>query len=240
MDSEKTKMAYGELFILLAGASLLIISVVSYLWVFIPASNHTLSNNHEAWASFGSFFGGTIGPIISGLAFFYVWKTFSLQSEQLKEMKQSVIINEFQRAIDDKSNKLDILFAMPLSGENKHEVPNVGIALEVLMKSTLGDTKLTADHILLLTDIESDLDIDFVIIHQIFKNVEELCLIFDQYIKYGGSEDLYKIYKRKNEYSINGLHHLGTYKDKLDDASSHNNLDEYKSAISTHYPIIIE
>ncbi|HHQ4569585.1 TPA: hypothetical protein ACSP3H_000414 [Aeromonas veronii] len=240
MVSKKIKMISSEILIILTGTTLLIISVGSYLWVFIPASNHTLSNNHEAWASFGSFFGGTIGPIISGLAFFYVWKTFSLQSEQLKEMKKSAIINEFQRAIDDKSNKLDILFAMPLSGENKSKIPNIGVALEVLMKSSLGDTQLTDEHIQFLANIESDLDFDFILIHQIFKNVEELCLIFDQYIKHGGSEDLYEIYKRKNVYSITGLHHLGTYKDKLSNINNRNNLDEYKDAISTHYPILLE
>ncbi len=189
----------------------------------------TLSNKMDIWGQLGDFFGGTTGTIISGLALLGVWKAYTLQNTQLQEMKLSGVREEFQRAINDSCNKIDLLLAQNNLLDNKHDIPNIGVALETLMKINISDNK---DSMLFANDIESSLD-NMSILY-IFKEAEALCHVFDKYLEYGGNFDLYEIYKKKNEYCINGLHHVGIHNVQLAC------FDEYKDAISRHYPRILE
>jgi len=79
----------------LIGLGVVLLSVVPlglYFWVFGPLSGYRLSETDQSWANLGSFLGGTVGPIFSGLAFLGIWKTYNLQKQQLDfSIKQSSI-----------------------------------------------------------------------------------------------------------------------------------------------------
>lgn len=105
----------GRFIMCLAGGALLIIPAGLYFYIFIPVSNYTLSANHAAWASFGSYFGGTIGPIISGFAFIGIWKTYRLQHQQLQQANNQRKSEDIQRLITSTSERIDSILKSPVN-----------------------------------------------------------------------------------------------------------------------------
>ncbi|MEL1214070.1 hypothetical protein [Aeromonas caviae] len=114
MDRKTKVVILAGRLIWFIGALLLLIPSGLYFYIFIPASNHTLSAEHAAWASFGSYFGGTIGPIISGFAFIGIWKTYNLQRKQLQQANDQRKSEDIQRLIISTSERIDSILKTPI------------------------------------------------------------------------------------------------------------------------------
>lgn len=82
-----------------------------YFYNFAPKNNFQLSPGDGAWANFGSYIGGVLGPLFSFLAFAGVLLTVWLQAIQLDRAKSQANIDEFQRVLANVSLQLDGLLA---------------------------------------------------------------------------------------------------------------------------------
>ncbi|MDI3429798.1 MULTISPECIES: hypothetical protein [Aeromonas] len=82
---------------------------IFYFYIFGPQSNYSLARNDQAWANFGSFIGGTIGPLLSACAFYGVWATYKVQREQLTIAKNQGILDELQRLISNQHQAIEFM-----------------------------------------------------------------------------------------------------------------------------------
>lgn len=74
--------------------------LLAYIFTFAPLSDYSLAKNDQAWANFGNFIGGTIGPIFSGLAFIGVWLNYNF-------IKNQATIDELQKLLSTAAAVLD-------------------------------------------------------------------------------------------------------------------------------------
>lgn len=89
------------------GTLLILLPLALYFYVFGPTSNYLLSDNHQTWSDFGSYLGGTIGPLLSGIAFLGIWKTYQLQSKQLQQANNQRKSEDVQRLIFIVAERID-------------------------------------------------------------------------------------------------------------------------------------
>lgn len=139
MDSKTKGVTLAGRFIWFIGVLLLFIPSALYFYIFIPASNYALSAEHAAWASFGSYFGGTIGPIISGFAFIGIWKTYKLQRQQLQQANDQRKSEDIQRLIASTSERIDSILKHPVDliriisgGKQRSEVYDIEKTISLL------------------------------------------------------------------------------------------------------------
>lgn len=162
-----------------------------YLYIFIPASNHSISDNHAAWASFGSFLGGTIGPLVSGLAFWGVWKTYKAQAEQLKISREQLessqkqtILSEFQSIISNTANDIKKTFD---SQPKRHSGPPISLF------QLIGEINDSAKKGSPLADITED-NIEYEL-NLLESKISFLCHAFDFYKENGGNPSIIRLYR---------------------------------------------
>ncbi|MGL5814907.1 MAG: hypothetical protein ACRCYW_16475 [Aeromonas sp.] len=144
--NEKSKLKTNNWVVIwVAGTILVLLPLGLYFYIFGPASHYTLSDNHSAWASFGSYLGGTIGPFLSGLAFLGVWKTYKLQSEQLDLTKKQFKKEEVERLITSVVDKMDVLLSAPIdlstveSDRKCLDIVSIENVLTLIYKNTVSD-----------------------------------------------------------------------------------------------------
>jgi len=65
---------------------LIVLGVVGFYFYNFHAS---LSGENADWGAFGSYFGGILSPIISGVAVYLIAKTYALQKRELGELKKA-------------------------------------------------------------------------------------------------------------------------------------------------------
>ncbi|MGS4908256.1 hypothetical protein ACVDHI_08815 [Aeromonas sp. 25-248] len=70
--------------------------------------NFTFTDKIDEWGAFGGFIGGTIGPIISCIAFLGIWKTYQLQSKQLQQANNQRKSEDVQRLIFIVAERIDL------------------------------------------------------------------------------------------------------------------------------------
>lgn len=90
-------------------AAVLLAPFIFYFSIFGPLSNYSLARNDQAWANFGGFIGGTIGPLLSACAFYGVWATYKVQREQLIIAKNQGILDELQRLIGNQHHAIELM-----------------------------------------------------------------------------------------------------------------------------------
>lgn len=83
-----------------------------YFSEFGPLSKYTWPNN-QSWANFGSFVGGTIGPLLSLVAFIGIWKTYNLQNQQLILANNQRKSDDIQRLITESAHRIDTILDSP-------------------------------------------------------------------------------------------------------------------------------
>ncbi|WP_429103608.1 hypothetical protein [Aeromonas hydrophila] len=74
--------------------------LLAYILTFASLSDYSLAKDDQAWANFGNFIGGTIGPIFSGLAFIGVWLNYNF-------IKNQATIDELQKLLSTAAAVLD-------------------------------------------------------------------------------------------------------------------------------------
>ncbi|WP_393936775.1 hypothetical protein [Aeromonas rivipollensis] len=139
-------------------------------------------HNNQSWANFGSFIGGTIGPIISCFAFFGVWKTYTLQNEQLQltnkqrksEDLQRLISSTYERIENILEKKVDALSKMIEKPEDNRlfSIDETIALLTVLYSDENKDPNKDAER----TSIKSMISIELA---SIAFNIEQLSLLLD-------------------------------------------------------------
>ncbi|EMK3326035.1 hypothetical protein OC523_006510 [Vibrio vulnificus] len=82
--------------------------LVALVLVIMPFWNvPVLTTNNEFIASYGSYLSGTLGPLISALAFIALLKTLYLQQEQLKQSALESQKNSLQIVLNKSEEHLD-------------------------------------------------------------------------------------------------------------------------------------
>ncbi len=92
---------YLVVFLLLA---IIFITLIPYFCTF---GKYGLSDDHQAWANFGGYMGGVLGPLFSALAFICIWLTYKAQREQIELLKNQAKVSEIQRLISNTSERID-------------------------------------------------------------------------------------------------------------------------------------
>ncbi|MCK5121567.1 MAG: hypothetical protein KAQ91_06265 [Methylococcales bacterium] len=70
--------------------TLLLLTFLCVLFVYLYKFHSlSLSSVHEDWGAFGSYLGGVLSPIVAGLAVYLIAKTYNLQKNELKELKDA-------------------------------------------------------------------------------------------------------------------------------------------------------
>ena len=69
--------------------------------------------NNQSWANFGSFVGGTIGPLFSLVTFIGIWKTYNLQNQQLTLANNQRKSDDIQRLITESAHRIDNILDSP-------------------------------------------------------------------------------------------------------------------------------
>lgn len=107
MSATSTHIRAIYLALLVLGAIPALSVVLFYVWHFAPLSGYALSNEHNAWSDFGSYFGGLLGVWFAFLAFSGVLFTVLLQAEQLRHARAQAHLDELQRVISGVASNID-------------------------------------------------------------------------------------------------------------------------------------
>ncbi|WP_265461200.1 hypothetical protein [Aeromonas salmonicida] len=99
---------------ILATAALIVILLIVFYPYIYTFEKYGFSDKHQAWANFGGYVGGILGPVFSALAFFGIWKTYNLQKEQLKQAGDQRKSEDIQRLIMSSSERMDELLNAPV------------------------------------------------------------------------------------------------------------------------------
>ncbi|ALZ80899.1 hypothetical protein [Aeromonas hydrophila] len=100
----------------------LLLPFIFYFSIFGPLSAYSLARNDQIWANFGTFIGGTVGPILSTLACIAVFLTYRSQNEQITLLKKQAKIDEAQRLVASTCQQIEQILSTPIvvSGINLH------------------------------------------------------------------------------------------------------------------------
>lgn len=206
MNVTKTRSYKQLLFVALTIITISSIPLIFYFSTFAPLSEYSIAKNDQAWANFGSFIGGTIGPILSAFAFYGVWATYGVQREQLEIVRRQGILDEIQRLISSEHQALDIitkkviLVNLPL--EDHKEMTIQEILFDFHKLKTKLDTKKTISPANLpylegklnhMKTIISPSEIKGII--QILKHIDD---IYQEYLECGGSRNILRLYAKKH------------------------------------------
>ena len=70
------------------GLGAILITALVYFLFFGVIEKYSLSNDTSAWGTFGSYFGGVLGPVLSFLAFVILAKTLESQQKEAKRQRK--------------------------------------------------------------------------------------------------------------------------------------------------------
>lgn len=192
-------MSFGMRLLFIALVIVLILTpFIFYLSIFGPSSEYNLSHNDQTWANFGSFIGGTIGPITSCLAFIAVWKTYTLQKKQLTTQKIQFKLDELQKFMSERTQQIE----KTLSSKKDLTIENCSSKTQKLFKESLfsiinENTKKRSQlgynyevsevHRLLIKHFSDE----FTVLE---RNINALCICFDQFTQLGGDSEIIKLH----------------------------------------------
>ncbi len=72
----------------------LTLTLAAYILWFLFWNNYRLSNDTAAWASFGDFFGGTVGPFVGFASIILLVETLKLQRRGLEEQQTRIMLKQ--------------------------------------------------------------------------------------------------------------------------------------------------
>ena len=87
MEKQIKKQNYTKIFLV----SLFLVSMTITLGIYyLNFKTRELSASPEQWGQFGDYFNGTIGPILSTISAFLIYKTFQTEKQQFNEQQKEV------------------------------------------------------------------------------------------------------------------------------------------------------
>lgn len=112
-------------------ASILIVSL--YFYNFNVSNLNWLSNDQSDWASFGSYFGGVLGPFLAFLAYLGVREQLAEQKKLIDKQNKDADFNVHMERIRESFQSVDMLSQESLKPIELH----LGIELGVLLKPNI-------------------------------------------------------------------------------------------------------
>lgn len=187
-----------------------VVLIALYFYNFAPKNNFQLSVVDSAWANFGGYIGGVLGPLFSFLAFAGVLLTVWLQAIQLERAKSQAKIDEFQRVLANVSLQLDGLLAHRL------EIPYVQPGLpgrpETVFYyiSAAGSAAIAPASDFIVEARHKDL-IDKIkpaiwsIVAVVGIELQQLAWCIEEYNRIGGAESVAEFYKQRYQAVVGWL-----------------------------------
>ncbi|MGS4930865.1 hypothetical protein ACVDHJ_04420 [Aeromonas sp. 25-281] len=187
---------YSGLALLVAIASV----IIPYAYTF---ETYGLSDQHQAWANFGGYVGGILGPIFSALAFIGVLLTYRAQQAQLQFAEQRATIDELQRQLSITATAIDLTLTQPVLINDEFGLNGkTFLQSEILAVSNHGRDALDADD-LLFTYICNQKHIK--LLRRIDSQLCELCWCMNEFQVAGGSQKIVDFYRMKFKILVNEL-----------------------------------
>jgi len=181
-----------------------------------PLSEHIeklrgLSADANDWATFGSYLGGTLGPVLSGLAFFAIWKTYKLQLRQNELIKTQPAIEELHNIISQTSDRIDKILNIKHVRiiADSHELPFDTVFESLLYLGRLEDTDkpcITGDRELEKGIILRQLSLE---ITTLLSEVSFLCMTLKKHKEAGGYRDIAFLYTSRHHHFLYPLYLVG-------------------------------
>ncbi|WP_421326411.1 hypothetical protein [Aeromonas veronii] len=187
----------------------LLLPFIFYFSIFGPLSAYSLARNDQIWANFGTFIGGTVGPILSTLACIAVFLTYRSQNEQITLLKKQAKIDEAQRLIASTCQQIEQILSTPivLCGVNLHFESYIINKYEsdgFVMSE--GSEKICYDSLRI----------------SLLMRLREFCIQIDLLDNIGAPPEIISAYKGKFTHHVEALNEM--YKIKLSEIKRHYNL----------------
>lgn len=211
--------------LLALGLIVAFLAVGAYFTIFAPHSGYSLARNDGAWANFGSYVGGVLGPLFSFLAFAGVLMTVWLQAKQLDILHAQANYEEIQRLISNISSNVDTLLAQaPNQRIDHHRLRDAPISIFTVI-SAAGTAALSSpsDYTRKASQerlIEISKEAIATEATAIGLELEQLSWCLQQYQEQNGNPTVIEFYKRRYNAIVCWLDAIG----KLD---SHHKIQSY-------------
>ncbi|HAU4927503.1 hypothetical protein [Aeromonas hydrophila] len=214
--SLKTKCYLGGL-----TAAGLLTPFIFYFYIFGPQSGYSLARNDQAWANFGSFIGGTLGPLLSACAFYGVWATYKVQREQLTIAKNQGILDELQRLISNQHQTIELMLqqlvycSFPLEDTRKMTIQEY-LLMFMNLKSKTNESlsPIRANNITHRLSCMDDV-FPYREIKEITKILINTDEIYEEYLSCGGSSKVLKFYVKEHRLLIDCIISTTKFADDL-------------------------
>ena len=95
------------------GLGAILITAFVYFLFFGVIERHPLSNDTSAWGTFGSYFGGVLGPVLSFLAFVILVKTLESQQKEAERQRKFSEIELKSSALENAAKEFESLLNKP-------------------------------------------------------------------------------------------------------------------------------
>jgi len=188
--------------LLLAASVITFLAIGAYFLTFAPRNGFQLSKNDTAWANFGNYAAGVLGPLFTFLAFVGVLLTIWLQAMQLDSARQQANLEEFQRVLANVSGRIDGILAQPPSQQIDHyRMRNAPITVFTII-SAAGTAALSkpTDYIVEATNgtlIVASKQAIATEMTAIGLELDQLAWCLQEYIKQTGNPAVVAFYKRR-------------------------------------------
>lgn len=80
---------------------IVLLSLVIFTYIYGGGFSNGFSKHSQNWGDFGSFFGGTVGVIISSLSIFLVLLTIKQQSKQIRQQSKQIQLIENENLVQE-------------------------------------------------------------------------------------------------------------------------------------------
>jgi hypothetical protein len=124
---------------------MLMLYLVHFNLFFIPF----LSYQQSDWASFGSFIGGTTGPLVAFLAYSGVRQQLKEQRESYQKQVESLAFQQHMERIKDSFERINILSINSVKPLEEH----VQVNLDTCLSSQLKEAASKSDPLVILQDV---------------------------------------------------------------------------------------
>jgi hypothetical protein len=194
--------------------------LVVYFMTFGPLSEFKLSKSDQAWANFGSYLSGTVGPLISILAFIGLFITIkqqqaslTAQAVQLKELEKQRVIDNIQANINEQSRNIDALLYSKIPVTIGDAVDSrmslfsiIVLVSELEYKAPETMTEDERKHLLLKGEYREQAIADM---YRLGLEFNLLCNLWDEFISAGGNPFFIKLQKKKYVHTLTNLRFCG-------------------------------
>lgn len=192
MQCSREKVSWSKWLIGLVVVFLSVVPLGLYFWVFGPLSGYRLSETDQSWANFGSFLGGTVGPLLSAFALCALAITIRQQNKQLDQQSEQLEQQNIQIAQSQKQPYLlqiqDLIAKTSESILFQYHMDINTQGLGTLEKKSTIFKMLLNKQFWILDQIPFELK-------KIERDTSFLCHCFDAYIDSGGSDEVCNLYR---------------------------------------------